>query len=699
MRTFAVVSAIAALRAVDAANPVRKVVSMLQTLQTKISAEGEKEKELYEKYMCYCKSSGGNLAKGIAEAEAKATELPSAIEEGEGKLAQLKQDIEAHKTDREAAKSAMARASALRAAEKAKFDSENTELLTNIAAISKAVSVIERGMGGAFLQTASANTIRGLALASTKLMDVDRQDLLAFLSGRSGFSGEIVGILKEMGDEFAADQKDALATEESSVIAYDAVMAAKTKEVEASSKMIVDKLQRASSLALDIQVMKNDLGDSTEGLLEDRKFIADLESNCASKTKLYEENILYRGQELVAIAETIKILNDDDALELFKKTLPGSGSASFLQMQNDAHKMKARALSLLNALRQHRKSYRLDFIALSLEGQKSGFEKVINMIDSLVAELKSDQILDNEKQQSCQTELDTAADGKLHWEKAVSDGETAVLDSQNTIATTTEEIATLEDTIKALHKSITEAGEQRKEEQQEYLSELISDGAAKELLEFAKNRLNKFYNPKLYKPPAPRVLTEEEHGVLASGGSLDPTKAPGGIAGTGVTVLQTVTAPPPPPTSIQAYAKQGEGSNGVIAMIDLLIKDLDKSITEAEVTEKDAQKDYESFYQDSADKYAEDSKTLTDKQGVVADLKAALEDQQDSLKTANNEVAGGDLYIHALHLECDWLIKYFDMRKEARDNEIDSLGRAKAVLSGADYSLLQTKTRKYLRGT
>jgi len=286
MRTFAVVSAIAALRAVDAANPVRKVVSMLQTLQTKISAEGEKEKELYEKYMCYCKSSGGNLAKGIAEAEAKATELPSAIEEGEGKLAQLKQDIEAHKTDREAAKSAMARASALRAAEKAKFDSENTELLTNIAAISKAVSVIERGMGGAFLQTASANTIRGLALASTKLMDVDRQDLLAFLSGRSGFSGEIVGILKEMGDEFAADQKDALATEESSVIAYDAVMAAKTKEVEALSKMIVDKLQRASSLALDIQVMKNDLGDTAEGLLEDRKFIADLETGVCPDRRL-----------------------------------------------------------------------------------------------------------------------------------------------------------------------------------------------------------------------------------------------------------------------------------------------------------------------------------------------------------------------------------------------------------------------------
>jgi len=256
----------------------------------------------------------------------------------------------------------------------------------------------------------------------------------------------------------------------------------------------------------------------------------------------------------------------------------------------------------------------------------------------------------------------------------------------------------LEDTIKALDKAVVEATEQRKEENEEYVAEMASSSAAKELLNFAKNRLNKFYNPKLYKPPAKKELTDEDRGVLAAGGSLDPTAAPGGIAGTGIGLVQTATAPPPPPQAFKAYAKKGEESNGVIAMVDLLVKDLDKTMTEAEVTEKDAQGDYETFMQDSASKRAQDSQSLTDKEGALANLKGGLEEQTGSLGSSNSELDATNQYIHAMHLECDWLIKYYDMRKEARDNEIDSLGKAKAVLNGADYSLLQTaRARKFLR--
>merc|ERR1719453_1660240 len=119
---------------------------------------------------------------------------------------------------------------------------------------------------------------------------------------------------------------------------------------------------------------------------------------------------------------------------------------------------------------------------------------------------------------------------------------------------------------------------------------MASDSAAKELLGFAKNRLNKFYNPKLYKPPPKRELSEEDRATLAAGGTLAPTAAPAGIAGTGVTVLSQVSQhgvakPAPPPEAPGAYKKKGEESNGVIAMIDLLVKDLDKEMTVAETEE------------------------------------------------------------------------------------------------------------------
>jgi len=701
MRSLVALSALAALPAGDAAtaNPVRKVVTMMQALQAKVEAEGEKEKELYDKYMCYCKTGADNLAKSIADAEAKGPQLQSAIEEGNSKLAQMKADIKAHKADRAAAKEAMAKATALRAEEKSKFEAATSDLRANLAAMTKAVAAVEKGMGG-FLQTKAASVLRSFAMNSNKIADADRQDLLAFLTANSDYapaSGEIVGILKQMGDEMSADLKEAVDAEAAAQKGYDEVMAAKKKEVNALTKMIEEKLERSGSLAVEIQEMKNDLGDTAEGLEEDKKFIADLEKNCELKTKMFQENVKYRTQELLALADTIKILNDDDALELFKKTLPGS--ASFLQVEVSTEQMKSQALSMINQLRRQRKSPQLDFIALSLRGKKIGFEKVIKMIDDLAAELKKDQEDDDAKKEYCANEFDKSDDKKKVLEKSVADLTTAIADAEEGITTTTAEIAALEDGIKALDKSVAEATEQRKEENAEYTALMSSNSAAKELLEFAKNRLNKFYNPKLYKAPVKKELSAEEQATLAAGGTLAPTVAPGGIAGTGIGLVQTATAPPPPPQDIEAYGKKSEESNGIIAMMDLLIKDLDKEITEAQVTEKDAQEDYDTFMQDAAEKRAQDSKTLTDKEGALAELKSDLEDHTGSLASTKKELSATNQYIHNLHLECDWLIKYFDMRKEARANEIDALGKAKAVLSGADYSLIQTsaRARKFLR--
>jgi len=649
------------------ANPIRKVVNMLEALKAKVEAEGEKEKELYDKYMCYCKNAGGTLAKSIADAEAKGPQLTAAIEEATGKLAQLKEDVKAHQNDRAAAKSAMAEATALREKEKAAFDKVESETKTNLAALGKATTAIEKGMGG-FLQTTAAATLRNLA-SKLDMMDADRQDLVAFLSGSTEYapaSGEIVGILKQMGDEMSKDLADAQATEKAAVASYEELMAAKTKEVNALSKMIEEKLTRIGDVGVEIQQMKNDLGDTAEGLEEDKKFIADLDKNCEAKTKLFKENVNYRTQELAALADTIKILNDDDALELFKKTLPGA--SSFMQIAVSEQSTKARALDILNGVKSHsQRRVQLDFISMALRGKKIGFEKVIKMIDDLAAELKQDQINDDSKKEYCAAEFDQADDKKKVLEKSVSDLETAIVNSKDGITTTTEEIGALEDSIKALDKEVAEATENRKEENKEYTELMAGNAAAKELIEFAKNRLNKFYNPKLYKAPA----------ELAQVRARD--------------------APPPPPESIDAYSKKSEESNGIIAMMDTLIKDLDKEMTEAEVEEKDAQADYEQMMKDSADKRAEDSKSLTDKQSALADLKSGLEQQTADLSSTQKELAATNQYIHTLHLECDWLLKYFDMRKEARAGEIDALGKAKAVLNGADYSLVQLHSVKALR--
>jgi len=683
-------------------NPIRKVVTMLQNMEKKVQEEGVKEKELFDKYMCYCSNAGGDLGKSIADANTKIPQLGSDIKEGEAALAQLKEDLKQHQVDRSAAKEAVAEATTLRQKEAAAYGKESSELNANLAALSKATTAIEKGMAGAFLQTRTANVLQNLVRKNDKIADDDREQLLSFLSGSQGedyapASGQITGILKTMHDEMSASLAESTAAEQAAIKAYDSLMASKTKEINALTHAIETKMTRSGELSVKIVQMKNDLGDTEEALIEDKAFLKDLEKNCDIKKSEWETIVKTRNEELLALADTIKVLNDDDALELFKKTLPGS-SASFVQMQENSQSTRMRALAMIRQVH----SPQLDFIALAIQGKKIGFEKVIKMIDEMVATLKTEQEDDDHKKEYCAKQFDLSDDKKKALERSKSDVETAIEDTKEGISTTESEIEALKDTIKALDKSVAEATEQRKEENEDFTELMASDSAAKEILGFAKNRLNKFYNPKLYKAPPKRELSDEDRATLAAGGTLAPTAAPGGIAGTGVTVLAAVSEhgvakPPPPPEAPGAYKKKSEESGGVIAMIDLLVKDLDKEMTVAKTEEKDSQADYEALMKDSAAKRADDSKSLADKEGALADMQASLQSSQDEHGSTSKELMATVQYIQSLHNECDWLLQYFDVRKEARTSEIDALGKAKAVLSGADFSLVQTKTQKFLQ--
>jgi len=365
------------------------------------------------------------------------------------------------------------------------------------------------------------------------------------------------------------------------------------------------------------------------------------------------------------------MLNDDDALELFKKTLPGS-SASFMQMQVSSAGMRTQALALLEAAKSDKKGdrQRIDYIMLAIRGKKFGFEKVLKMIDDMVDLLKTEQQDDADKKEYCEMQLDTADDKKKGLERAEGKLEAAIAEAKETIATLTEEVAALTAGIAALDKSVAEATEQRKEENSDYTTLMANDAAAKDILAMAKNRLNKFYNPKLYKEPAMFVQVSMHRGL---------------------------DAPPAAPEAPKAYSKKSEESTGVIAMIDGCIKDLDTEMTEAETEEKLAQEEYEEMMADSSAKRAADSKSITAKEGEKAATETALNDHTEEHTSTVKELMATHEYIGSLHGECDWLLKYFDVRKEARTGEIDSLKKAKAVLSGADFSLVQTQSRKFLR--
>jgi hypothetical protein len=597
--------------------------------------------------------------------------LENKIKAAEELLIQTKQDLKQAQTDRYAAKEAIAEATAVRKKEAAAFAKEKDELDTDIAAIEKAVTALQQGSAGSFLQTTTAQLLKHVLLrsASDSFEEGDRQELLSFLSNKetSESVGEIIGILKQMLIEMKQRLKEATDAENAAIKSAEKLLAAKHKEIMVLTKIIEAKLERVGNLGVSIAQMKGDLSDTEEALMADKEFLANLDKNCETKKKEWEVVVKTRAEELVALADTVKMLNDDAALELFKRTLP-SAASSLMQLQSNGLGLRQRALVVLQKLSSRgADNAMINLIALALRGKKIGFEKMIKMIEEMIATLQIEQADDDHKKEYCNVQLDMTEDKKKVLETSVSDREVAIENAKDGIAKSTEEIAALKAGIKELDKMVLEATEQRKDENEDFKDKMASNTAAKDLLNFAKSRLNKFYNPKLV----------EKSSAAASFMQVSAH-------------AHSVEAPPPPPETFGAYSKKSEDNMGVIAMMDLLIADLDKDMVEAETEEKNAQIEYEVMMKNSATKRVKDSKSLVEKESIKGDLEAALEMHVESKEAEQKELMAVVRYMQSLHLECDWLLKYFDVRKAARSSEIDALVNARGVLRGADFSLLQT---------
>mmetsp|Transcript_81986 Transcript_81986/g.219349 ORF Transcript_81986/g.219349 Transcript_81986/m.219349 type:complete len:772 (+) Transcript_81986:90-2405(+) len=648
-----------------AVNPIRRIVGMLQNMQEKVEAEGKTQDSLFEKFICYCERNKKELAKSIEESKSKITSLESSIESAVAEKTQVEADLKQHKADRAAAKAAIEEATEMRNKENSEFSAESGDLKSNIDALNQAIPAIEKGMAGSFLQTGKGSQLARVAEVSMELSDGQKSALQAFLQGSTEYapaSGQIVGILKTMKEEMEANLAEITKTEQESAAAHNGMVAAKNSEIAAATDAIEDKTARAGDLAVQVVEEKNDLKETKETLAADEEFLSGLGTDCDQKAKDYEEVKKSRAEELVAIADTIKMLNSDDALELFKKAIP---SPSLLQIASSSAEVRGRALEVL---RKAHRNPKVDLVMMALHGQKGGFDKVIGMIDEMVSNLKTEQEDDDKKLEYCKEEIDKTEDEAKELGRKIETLDTRIEKDEETITTLKAEIKELEKGIKALDKAVEEATEQRKADHEAYVNEAAQNNAALDLLGMAKNRLQKFYSPEQYKEEEAPELSEEEKMEQA------------------YSFVQVRAAPEPAP-EVGSFKKSDSG--GVVGLMDMMINDLKKEMQESEFGEKDAQEDYERLMADSKEKRAADSKAVEEKKAQVADGSAELEELKVEHKDRTAELAANKEYDSKLHTECDWAMENYESRKTARADEVESLKKAKDVLNGADYSLLQ----------
>jgi len=283
-------------------------------------------------------------------------------------------------------------------------------------------------------------------------------------------------------------------------------------------------------------------------------------------------------------------------------------------------------------------------IAMVLHGKTADMTKVIKMVDEMVSVLGQDQKDDDEKKEYCNKEIDSAEDKMKANQLQIKDADAAIKDAKESIATLESEMTALVGGLLMLDKAVTEATTQRKKENEAFKVVKAGNAAAAKLLGMAKDRLAKFYGLQLAAAAAPTAFLQVK----------------------------------------RTTEQKDAGGNGVIGMLTALEAEMEKETAVAQANEDDAQADYEKYIADSKTMRSDNGKILEDKTAAKADAETALQGHQDVLEGSFTKLKGTNDQLKVLHQDCDWLLANYDSRKEARADEVDALGKAKAVLSGAD---------------
>jgi hypothetical protein len=680
-------------------NPIRKVVVMLQDMQKSVEEETEKEKDLFEAFICHCQSTSKSLDESIESGKAKSSSLSASIESNTAMISQLSQDIAGHKEDRASAEKEVKESTALRSKEEAEFSSVSGDAKANIDSLASALSALKSGVApAALLQTNVGNVLRTVAARSSAVSDEDRNILSSFLDASEGEAApgtdQIIGVISQMLEEMTEDLKEMTASEAERKASFEALVRAKTKEIAAATRAVETKMERAGTLSVANSQDKDDYEDTEEVLKKDTEMLSNLKETCEMKTKEQEVRTRTQADEISAISAAIKLLNDDDALELFKKTLPGP--ASLLQTSLKTH-MHARVKQATHFFRQQmardpRNAARYQSMLIATrQGVRShsgkGFDKVIEMVDGMVLLLGKEQTSEDDQKDFCVAELDKVEDNKKALEGTIADLSGEISKTADEIAEVTAEIDSLKQGILALDKSVSEATAQRKAEHAEHLSTAAANQAAVKLLGMAKNMLNRFYNPEEYRKPEPTPEPAGNKYLSLEQEPMQPTQDDGIIF---AQVRMRTKLEEPDVSYLQNREPERAGAaGGILGMMTQLQHSVEMDIKESEMEEADAQKDYEGAMKSATSKRSADSELIVTKDSERAQLTAVLEDQKGKKGLKVEQLAGVAEKLGDLHSSCDQLLETYDDRKKARAAQSEGLKNSKAVLSGASFSLAQ----------
>merc|ERR1719456_1926605 len=460
-------------------------------------------------------------------------------------------------------------------------------------------------------------------------------------------SGAIFGILKQMKETFESNLSSSQKEEMQSQTAYEDLKAAKESEIKAGTELKDTNTQELADTDEKLAQSKQDLEDTRNSLSADQKFLMNLKETCQMTDQEWEERQKSRAEEIKAVSEALAILSSDDAHDTFTKTF------NFVQTKTAAtadRKNRDKASALLFKAAKANGNPRL--AALAARVRLDAFTKVKAAIDEMIAALLKEKADEIKHKDFCTEGLNTNERESELKARDISELEAEISDLTTTIDELTKSIATLEAEIAEMQTQLKRAGEDREMENKDFQQTVADQRETKALLKKAYDVLAAVF--KKFIQVEAKVSKQEPAG-------------------------------PPPPPGFKEY-KQSSGSGGVMGMLEQIMRDTETLEAEAIKAESDAQKAYETYVKDTNKSIEEKTRDITNKTGEKATAEADKVAAEEATETAMNEQQQLMNENADLHKSCDFTLKNFDIRQTARDQEVEALRQAKAILSGAKFS-------------
>jgi|Transcript_39338 hypothetical protein len=671
--------------------PMARTVMLIEELATKIKHDGKMEQESFDNYACWCEATMKRKAADISAEKELIAETLILIKKLKGDIASHEAEIEQLKKDIAQNEAAVKEAQDIRNKEHEEYMTERTESEQCIGALEAAIKVLT-GAGAkktGFLETfheaellsVVAGVKRALShkVVADAVSESDVEVLKRFVSKPSDFaahqnsgmsaaqtgqnpfgdyapqSTQIQGILKGMYDAFTAELEKENVDEAEKQKSFEEIFGTKMQELETLKATLLKQETDVAAKTKRLAESETLLDDTQEQMKADEAFFADTKEACQAKATEWSVRTRLRTEELQGMDTAIRILSSESATKTFENATSTFVQLAAVNRHTESAGARASAYTALKKLALKVNSRSVAEIAVEV---KTGghFDKVIVMIDSMIALLRKEEQDDISHRDRCQNSQNANKNEIEDLNHEIDKSEASLERMENTKKELEEEIAVLGSDINATKGDMAELLNFRNKEVAEFRQALKDDSDAIVLLKKAIVALSAYYKRNnLAMPELIQKQPEYSH---------DIDKAP--------------------ETTFSSSESHKSETGGILAILEMLIEDCEKEIKEGRADDADAQEKYlkqNGALQETLDAQEESKAAAESKKADLEEKMNQYEKYKDE-KTADKD-AEEDAK-KSLYTDCSWVKTHFDSRREKRKTEIQGLVDAKAFLAGVE---------------